>query len=179
MKKFLTLAAIAIFFACTAAPASAASYTTGANNVISIDPLDLLISGRINATFEHKMSAKNSLTINASYYSFSDWWSAIGVGASYRWYVDPFEEGKSALNGLSLGPRVQYFSWNWDGPDYGYGDWGNYSSFSIGVEVAYKWTFSSKWVIEPIFKYTFPVMKKDYGFTPDDWGLGVNLGYAF
>jgi hypothetical protein len=176
MKKFLTLAAVALLFACTAVTASAASYTTGANNVISINPVGL-IDGRLNATFEHKLAPKNSLTVNASYWGLDDWASAFGIGASYRWYFDPFEEGKSAINGLSVGPRLQFYQWSYD-YDLPYLEDFSYSSLSLGVEVGYKWVFSSKWVVEPTFNYAFPIMKKS-GYSFADYGWGVNLGYAF
>ena len=159
--------------------ANAADYTTKKTKVISIDPLDLLFEGRINATFETKMSPTNSLTINATYWNYTKYFYAIGAGASYRWYVDPFEEGKKGLNGFSVGPRAEFFSWTWDP---GIKGWETESeiTLSIGAEVAYKWTFSDKWVVEPIFKLGFPVKKPDWGgWSYTNWGLGVNLGHAF
>ncbi|MDR0926598.1 MAG: DUF3575 domain-containing protein [Ignavibacteria bacterium] len=175
MKKYFLLVAVALIFAWSSATTSAANYTTNAVNVISINPFSL-IDGLLNVTFEHKLSAKNSLTVNASYWGYESYATGIGIGASYRWYIDLFEEGKSATNGLSIGPRLQYYHWSysWDN------DWADfsYSSLSLGVEIAYKWVFDNKWVVEPTLNYSFPIVKKSgYSFT--DYGFGVNLGYAF
>ncbi|MCL2039285.1 MAG: hypothetical protein FWG85_02520 [Bacteroidetes bacterium] len=176
MNRFITLLIVFTFAAATlTTTTNAAEYTTSKSKVVSVDPLDL-INGRINATFENKMSAKNSFTVNASYWSYWDWLSAMGIGGSYRWYIDPFEEGKSALNGLSLGPRVDMFYWS---SNFEYDD--PWVTLAIGAEVNYKWAFGDggKWSVEPTIKFMFPVVKgKKYTYYTN-YGFGVNLGYAF
>ena len=161
----------------------APKYTTARENVICINPLALLI-GYIGVDYERKLSPDNSFRAELGYWHFSDWWTAVDVGASYRWYFDPFEENKSALNGLSLGPRIEVSYWSSS-----YGDWywslnpkykKNQTRISIGGEVSYKWVFGSgKWALEPTFKLVFPVVKEDYGFTTSSFGYGVNFGYCF
>ena len=100
------------------------------------------------------------------------WASAFGIGGAYRWYFDPFSEGKSSLNGLFVGPRLDFFMWSW------YDGEVTYSTLAIGAEVNYKWTFSNKWVVEPTVKFVFPVMIES-GYSYTNYGFGVNLGYAF
>ena len=154
---------------------NAASYTTTKGAVISIDPVDF-INGRINATYESKLNAINSFTANATYWHWNKHGSAFGIGGSYRWYIDLFEEKKSALNGLSIGPRADFFFWSWsyDNPIL---DDKTYSTFAIGGEVNYKWVFD-KWSVEPTIKFGIPLLKeKGYDYT--SYGFGINLGYCF
>ena len=172
MKNFFTLVIAFVFTAATLG--HAASYTTSKGAAISIDPIDL-INGRVNLTYEKKLGANNSLTINGSYWSWASWLSAFGVGASYRWYIDPFDEGKTTMNVLSVGPRADFFFWSYD---LSYVDH-TYTTFAIGAEVNYKWTFSDKWIVEPTLKLMIPV-KKESGYDYyNNYGFGVNLGMAF
>lgn len=174
MKKLLTLIVVALAMISISA---SADYTTNKTSVISVDPLDLINAGRINAIYETKFgNANNSLTINGSYWSWSEYGSAIGAGVSYRWYLDPFKEGKKALNGLSLGPRLDYYYWTWDFFA-GYSDY-SYSTLAIGGEVNYKWVFDNQWVVEPNIKFGIPILKESGG-SYTSYGFGLNLGYAF
>ena len=183
MNKFITLLIVFTFAAASLTTIAAdKNYTTSKNKVVSLEPFDFLFNGRINATFETKMGASNSLTINGSYWDLSKYWSAFGLGASYRWYLDPFEEGKKALNGLSVGPRIDFFFWTYDYSSVISGHKSETSSsFAIGGEVNYKWAFGDggKWVIEPTLKLMFPVRKADGLSGYSSYGFGVNLGYAF
>jgi len=172
MNKFFTLL-LAITLAASLS-INAASYTTKKGSVLSVDPVDF-INGRINLTYEKKLSTNNSFTINGSFWSYYSYLTAFGAGASYRWYLDPFEESKTALNGLSVGPRADIYFWSYDnhGIDH------SYSTVAIGAEVNYKWAFSDKWSIEPTIKFMFPVKKeKGYDFYRN-YGFGVNIGYCF
>jgi len=158
--------------------ANAADFTTSKDKVVSVDPLDLLIDGRINATFEKKLSPKNSFTVNATYWGYDKYATAFGLGASYRWYFDLFEEGKSSLNGLSVGPRLDFFFWNrsYNNPSL---EDVTYSTLAIGGEVNYKWVFGGgKWAVEPTIKFVIPVLKES-GYSYTNYGLGINLGYCF
>ena len=162
----------------TTAKAAAPEYTTSKNNVVSINPFPLMW-GQINVQLEHKMGPKNSISVNAGYWSWSEYWAAFNVGASYKWYFDIFEENKSALNGLAVGPRIDFEYWQ-TSRDWGWLDYSNYPSLRIGAEVSYKWVFGDgKWAVEPNVKLTIPIMKKDYGFSPYNYGYGVNVGYCF
>lgn len=181
MNKFITLFIVFTIVAATTTftTINAADYTTPKSKVVSIDPIDL-INGRINATFENKMSATNSFTINASYWSFNKYLSAGGVGASYRWYIDPFEEGKKSLNGLSVGPRLDFFYWTYDWSEWHMDNY-SYTTLAIGGEVNYKWAFGDggKWIIEPSIKIAFPILKEKGYDHYTNYGFGVNIGYAF
>jgi hypothetical protein len=180
MKKLL-IVMVAVMAICGASnSASAAKFTTNSKSILSVDPVDL-INGRVNVTYEMADplfgGKNNSLTVSGSYWGYSEWLTAFGVGASYRWYLDPFDEGKRSLNGLSVGPRLDFYYWGYD--YYGFSD--SWSTLAIGAEVNYKWVFAKgKFSVEPTFKFTFPILKPDYGyFGYTNWGFGVNLGYAF
>jgi hypothetical protein len=148
-------------------------------HAISGDPLDLLISKVFNATYEHQLSAKNTFTVSASYYSYSDWWSAMGIGGSYRWYFPGlFNDGKNPIEGFSAGPMARVSFWSWDGPDTPYYD--DYTGdvyIVIGGEAAYKWVFDG-FVVEPIVRIGFGVTDIT-GLGYDAYGAGVNIGYAW
>lgn len=154
--------------------AQSSSYT----NVLTCDPVDLLVSKVLNATFEHRVSYDNTFTITGSYYKYSDNWSAFGIGGSYRWYIDLFKEGKKPLEGFSVGPMLRLSWWNWDGDNkYGHSyDGGTY--VVIGGEAAYKWVFSEHWVVEPIIRLGFGVTDVT-GLGYEGWGAGVNFGYTW
>ena len=66
-KLIIMLLCIATLIAVPYNTANANDYTTDKSKVISIDPFDLLIQGRLNATYEVKMGAKNSFTLGAFY----------------------------------------------------------------------------------------------------------------
>ena len=175
-NKFIALL-LAFSFVAATINTSAAMYTTSKSKVVSIDPFDLINAGRINATYERKISAKNSFCINGSFWSFDEFRTAFGIGGAYRWYFDLFEEGKSSMNGLSVAPRLDLYYWS--------ESWNNhllkdesYPTLALGAEVNYKWVFSDKWVIEPTIKLVFPVLKKS-GHRYTNHGFGINLGYAF
>ena len=173
MNKFFMLLLATTFFAATL-NINAASYTTSKGAVISVDPVDL-INGRLNATYEKKLSPSNSLTINGSYWMYNSYLNAFGVGASYRWYLDPFEEGKKAMNGLSVGPRLDFYYWSYDYLGFDH----SWSTLAIGAEVNYKWVFSDKWSVEPTIKFAIPILKeKGYDYYTN-YGFGVNIGYCF
>jgi hypothetical protein len=141
---------------------------------ISADPIDLLVSDVLNATFEMKINNTNSFTLFASYYHYTEWVSGYGIGGSYRWYIDLFKEGNKALKGFSVGPLARISYWTND-----FANTQNSAFFAIGGEAAYKWIFEGGWTLEPILRLTFGL--NDVGWLGDykSFGLGVNLGYSF
>jgi len=176
MNKFFSLL-LAFSFAAVSPTVDAALYSTNKEAVFSIDPIDLLFEGRISAVYEKKLSAKNSFTVNASFWDYDRNSSAFGVGASYRWYFDLFEEGKSSFNGLSVGPRLDGYFWNRRYNEPSKKD-NSYSTLAVGGEVNYKWVFNDKWSVEPTIKFVIPIVRKaEYGYP--NHGVGVNLGYCF
>ncbi len=175
-KRFIALLTVIVLFASICATDASAQKTIGAENAISANPLGLVI-GIFNATFEHKLSQENSFTINALYYSIGDWWTAFGVGGSYRWYL--FPQDKKPFEGFGFGPFVSVEYWKSDYSalyDYlGYDDGG--AMVSIGAEAAYKWNFGG-FVVEPVVRYALPLMSFS-GLSYQSYGLGCNLGYAW
>ncbi len=169
MKKLLIVSAILIVFTMSNA-------FSQYSRALSVDPIDFLVSKVFNATYEHQLNEKNSLTIFGSYYSYSDYWAAYGIGASYRWYLtDVFDDSKTPIEGLSVGPMARVSFWDWSGPSYWNWDGGTY--VVIGAEAAYKFNFGN-WFVEPIVRLGFAVSDID-GLDYDPFGGGVNVGYAW
>jgi hypothetical protein len=170
MKRVLVLTfAIAVLFG-SALDLSAKNYKQS----ISIDPLDFLISKVFNATYEHQICKENSFTVFASYYSFSDYASAFGIGGSYRWYLtDVLKDEKFPIQGLSVGPMARVSYWSYDAV---WSEDANDVYIVIGGEAAYKWVFDD-WVVEPILRLGIGVT--DIQTSYSGWGAGVNVGYAW
>lgn len=169
MKKLLVVSALILTFALS-------NVSAQYSRAISVDPIDFLVSKVFNATYEHQLSEKNSFTVFASYYSYSEWWSAYGIGGSYRWYLTGvLNDDKTPIEGLSVGPMAKISFWSWDGPSYFSWDGGTY--IVIGAEAAYKFNFGN-WFVEPIIRLGFAVSDLD-GLGYDPFGGGVNVGYAW
>lgn len=170
MKKLLLFSIAAVMMLSLASNLDAKNYKQS----ISIDPLDFLVSKVLNVTYEHQLSKENSFTVFFSYYSYSEYWTAYGIGGSYRWYLtDLLKDKKIPIEGLSVGPMVRASFWS---NDYGY-DLDNSVYLVIGGEAAYKWTFND-FVVEPILRLGFGVTDVAYlGYS--GWGAGVNVGYAW
>ncbi len=160
LKTLLLSLLIGIFFLAEVQPAK--SYSSS----ISGDPI-ALIFGYFNVTYEFQMSPTNSLTLFGSYFFPSDW-TAIGLGASYRWYIVK-EKKKKIIEGFGFGPKAVLSFWSSNIYDGGVG-------FSIGGEAAYKWVFGG-FVVEPIVSLMIPLVK--YYGSGVFAGIGVNLGYAW
>lgn len=181
MYKFLTVFIFIASFTCAQAQFNSLKNTSQDQypyqKAVSIDPIDFLVSKVFNATYEQKISPTNSFTVFASYYDYSDYWSAYGIGASYRWYLtDVIQDNESPIGGLSVGPMARISFWDYTGPNPLNLDYGG-SLFVIGAEAAYKFTFG-QWYIEPILRLGFAVSKLDYlGYDP--MGGGINVGYAW
>ncbi len=175
MKKLMTLFAMCCAFIAFSNSSYAQVNNHPGSYSLTVDPIDFLVSKTLNATFEFKLNPKNSFTINGSYYAYSDWWKGYGLGASYRWYIDLFNEGKKALNGFSVGPMVRASWWTYE--------FGGYKAdtemyVAIGAEAAYKWVFSGGWTIEPIVRLGFGVTDVT-GLGYEGYGGGVNIGYTW
>jgi hypothetical protein len=179
MKKLFAIMTIfcALFVASPKADAQLVHNQPG-NYCISVDPFDLLISKTLNATYEIKMGSSNSLSIFGSYYNYSSSWSGFGIGASYRWYVNLFGENTKALEGFSFGPLASVGFWKYDAPKHTNFNYDNDVMFSIGIEAAYKWTFSKNFFVEPIARIGFAVNDVN-GLGYDPVGGGINIGYTW
>lgn len=172
--KNRTILALLLAFVLVSSNAFAQRYTSN----ISLDFLDYFVGKKLNITYEHRLSAQNSITVMGSYVKISDDWSGQSIGASYRWYIDAFKEGKTALNGFSVGPAASIIFWSYDGKKYGNYGYDNGSTIQIGGEAAYKWTFSNQFTVEPILRLTFPLSDLT-GLSYNGFGFGVNLGYSW
>ena len=176
MKKLLTLFAMCCAFIAFSNSSNAQLQNHTGNYTLSVDPIDFLVSKTLNASFEYKLNPKNSFTINGSYYAYSDYWKGYGLGASYRWYVDLFNEGKKGLNGFSVGPMVRASWWSYDFDGIATYDGGTY--IAIGAEAAYKWIFNGGWTVEPIVRLGFGVTDVS-GLGYSGYGGGINIGYTW
>ena len=160
LRILLVSIIIGIFFFASVQPAK--SYS----NAISGDPIGLIF-GLFNVTYEFQTGPQNSMTIFGSYF-FPTGWTAIGLGASYRWYIVK-EKKKKIIEGFSFGPKAVLSYWGSDVDDGGVG-------FSIGGEAAYKWIFGG-FSVEPIVNLMIPFVRYYGGGVYA--GIGVNLGYAW
>jgi hypothetical protein len=169
MKRILILTIAAVMMLSSAMDVQSKNYT----KAISLDPLDFLINRVLNVTYEHQISKENSFTVFASYYSPDEYWSAIGIGGSYRWYLSKvLQDNKIPIEGLSVGPMARFIYWSWElgsASD-------TYAAVILGGEAAYKFVFDD-WVIEPIIRLGIQVTDVSAGY--NGWGVGVNAGYAW
>ncbi len=175
MKKLF----VAMLFTVLTVPLFTTPAQAQYSNSISGDPLHFLLFGRLDVTYEHRVSAGNSFTIFANYWSFVDW-AAYGIGGSYRWYFD-VGNGQDALQGFSAGPLVGLAFWSWSGDaavlNYSYGGG---ASLYIGGSAAYKWIFGGGFVVEPNITLILNALSPTgLGGIYNPFGLGVNLGYAW
>jgi len=171
MKRLLILTITVVMMLSSAMDAQAKNYT----KAITGDPLDFLLSKVFNVTYEHQISKDNSFTIFASYYNYSEYWSAFGIGGSYRWYLsNVLKDEKIPIEGLSVGPMIRASFWTSDYYDF---EDANSIYVVIGGEAAYKFIFDD-WVVEPIIRLGIGVTDvENLGYS--GWGAGVNVGYAW
>jgi hypothetical protein len=172
MIKNLTISILLVFVLALSLPNSASAQNY--HQAISTNPLGL-IWGMLNATYEQQIAPKNTFTVNATYWSYSTWWTGISVGGSYRFYL--MQEKERAIKGFSFGPLVSATFWSWDGAD-SYG-WDGGTSVSIGAEANYKWIFEGGWTVEPTFRLFFPLMNIEGLGGLNSYGFGANVGYAW
>lgn len=172
-RNLLFIAAIALFMFFMPGKSSAQTY----NQAVSANPLGLVFD-IFNVTYEHKLSQTNSFTVNGYYWGVENW-NAYGFGGSYRWYIDAFKDGKTSLEGFSVGPAVAIGFWSFDGPSYmDYGDSFGGTSIAIGGEAAYKWVWDG-FMLEPSISIMFNASKVDGYNDYNAFGLGLSAGYAW
>jgi len=178
MNKLFTLL-LAITFVAATLTISAVENITSKDKVISVNLVSLTY-GRVNASLEFKMEPNNSFTLTAGYWDRGSDWYAFNVGASYKWYIDAFEENKKSLNGLAVGPRLDFYYNDYNGTISNIYNPEGYPIFMVGAEASYKWVFGEgKYAIEPNFSFGFPVNKKKGEKAMQQYGFGINLGYCF
>jgi hypothetical protein len=148
------------------------------DNAITANPLGLIF-GVFNAQYEFQTSGNNSFLIRGNYWTpgvaFAGW-TAYGVGASYRWYIDPFNQGTRPIEGFNFGPAVAVDFWSWDDDPFFNYDGG--AAFRIGAEASYKWVFGG-FAVEPGLNLMFSASNVEGLGTLSALGLLFNIGYAW
>lgn len=184
MKKTLTILTLAIIIALTSVNLNAQKVAATGNydQAIFIDPFALLWGGALNVSYEHKLTPENSFTGQLYYWNYGWGWSALGLGASYRWYFNEwanttFKLNKKSLEGLSVGPRVEVYNWSWDS-GYNTNSYESYFSIGIGAEASYKWVFEGGWTVEPNVRYVYALSNKSYNNFRGNNG-GIAVGYSW
>lgn len=176
MIKKITLSALLVILFALSIPTLSQAQTNAQGNfhqAITTNPFGL-IWGMLNASYEQQIAPKNTFTVNATYWSYSDWWTGISVGGSYRFYL--MQEKERAIKGFSFGPLAQLTYW---GVDTDYYDYDGGIDISIGAEASYKWIFEGGWTVEPTFRLFFPLMNIEGLGGLNNYGFGANVGYAW
>jgi hypothetical protein len=171
----LLIAAIAISIVPDKLSAQRSSY----NEAITVEPLNFLINGIINAKYEQKLSPTNSFTVGgllAYSHPSGGTWLGIGVGGSYRWYVDLFKTRQKPIQGFSVGPRASILYLSFDN-EQNASPLKNGTIFRIGGEANYKWIWDA-FVLEAGILLEFPVLNGS-DFEPGAFGLNASIGYAW
>jgi hypothetical protein len=170
VKSFGTLFFVIMLCGIMVTQSYAQARPSSKENVISIDPLDLLLNGPLSLQYEMKAGPVNSWVARLHIWpKLTNTWSAFGVGGAYRWYI----ADSRALTGLAVDPAADiYFS----SDAYGH----NAVVLAIGGDISYKWIFD-QFALEPMFGFRI-------GFSPSSTvgigtggraSLNLNLGYAW
>lgn len=172
MKKLLLVLIMSIAFLST-------PMTAAYNNNISADPFSLINFGRFNVTFEHKIDRLNSFTVFFESYNkdYHDHWTGYGIGGSYRWYISPFNDRKTSLEGFSFGPLLFLSFWEHDKYDKDK-HYDNGAALTLGGEAAYKWVWSG-FSLEPSIFLLLDLKGVERRDDMDLLGLKINIGYAW
>jgi hypothetical protein len=173
MKNVFTFFIISFLFF---SASSFAQQTRNYDNAITANPLGLAF-GIFNAQFEFQTSSNNSILIRGNYWTLFDNWTAYGAGASYRWYVDAFDQSTTPISGFSFGPAVSFDFWSWD-DDLDIFDYDGGTTVRLGAEANYKWVWGG-FVLEPGINLMFSVSDVEGLGTISPFGLLFNIGYAW
>jgi hypothetical protein len=158
----------------------------GQQNVIKFNPLGLLI-GSANLSFEHALSEKNSIQIDASFGSLKVGdakYSTIGGGLDYKFYLS---NSKSAPQGFYAAPGVSFSSIKVKVTDpYNGNSSSSGSTFIVRGVIGNQWIWNGGFSLDlfgGINYYAGGKLKvngveytKFSGILP---ALGVSLGFAF
>ncbi len=166
--------------------------TTGSQrNSITVDCLGLLFNTG-NIQYNLKLNQNQSLALRGSYWywNLDDYQaSGPGVGLVYHLFLD-----KSSLNGIYLGPTVQFIFWSAENtfPSLGNGtimaqtEKRKATWYSAGLEIGYCWILDNGFTIDLYTGLRF-LTGDSLNMGGDkldlkglNWnGLGLGLGYAF
>ncbi len=175
MKKLLIVFAILLF-------GLNSTKAQDVKGIIKVNPIGFAF-GIFNATYEMPLSEKNSLTIGASFFNWSNLGiSGIGADAGYRFY---FSKTNSAPEGLFVGPELSVGSYSYDFKKYN--TEGNLSTekqstfaFGGGLKGGYQWVWDSGIALDLYVGYGYRAAKfNDYNYSGGYPILGLAIGYAF
>jgi len=179
MKLKIIMMLLLGIIAITGMPNYALAQRASYNEAITIEPLNFLMNGIINAKYEQKLSPTNSFTVGGLlvYKNPSGGtWLGIGVNGSYRWYIDLFKTRQKTIQGFSVGPRASILYLTFDN-EQNASALKNGTIFRIGGEAMYKWIWDS-FVLEAGIVLDFPVLNGS-DFEPGAFGLNASIGYAW
>lgn len=176
MKKLIFIIPALLIFFSSFQQVQAQAAVEDYDQAIMANPISLLF-GWFNAAYEVQVTTNNSLVVNGYYFSLFDYWTAFGVGASFRWYFDAFNTGVTPIEGLGVGPLVRLEFWTYDdaGGPFAY-DGG--TGISIGGEAVYKWVWGG-FVLEPGLNVTFGVADVEGLGDISPVGAQLAIGYAW
>ena len=146
--------------------------------LFGINPLGLLIniySGQVGMIIN---DGANEINIPFFYWHPIDEFTALGLGARYRFYKD--KNGKRFF----YGPTLAVSSRSWD---YSTTETVTGLSFTPGGEIGYRWAWDNGFTLAPTINAGFKIgsMKASdgtevsYGGSGISWGLGLGLAYMW
>jgi hypothetical protein len=156
----------------TSGSAYAQARPSPAENVISLDPLELALLGPLNVQYEWKSGPVNSWALRGHFWGRTGW-TGFGLGGAYRFYI----ADSRALTGLSVAPAADIFFFS--NSELGY----SATDLLIGGDLGYKWIFT-QFSVEPIvtFRIGIGLGSSISNFTYATGavvGIGIYLGYAW
>jgi hypothetical protein len=174
-NSILIIIAVALVFSATKS-VNAQQSQSRYNYCIGANPIGLLF-GLFNVSFEMKTARANSFAAYLNYWGLSGW-NGYGLGASYRWYIDAFKDGKKPIEGFFVGPAISFGFWDYTGSGAQHAsDW-NGATFAFGGEAGYKWIWDS-FYLEPTLGISLTVAKPEHLTNYSVLYGGVTLGYAW
>lgn len=151
--------------------------------VVSVNPLTLLVFGMFNVEYEKTIDDRSTWAIRGYYWDnkIGDWkWSALAAGGSYRKYFKP----KAPAGGYW---RTGLYFLRMSGD---YTDWKRKTESASSVflipqgEIGHKWILKERFTIDVganlgFFLGSLKVANVEIPIRGTAVGVKVNLGYAF
>ena len=173
MKKLVLLICVGLVLLAETA------FAQNLNKAITIDPLDFVVSKKINLKYEQMLDRKNSFTVEFAFDDNQSTAPGFLIGGAYRWYLRHLIPVQTrGVEGFSVAPYARIGLYrrelNAETTD-------NEIGLEIGGEIAYKAILWDCFVIEPMIRLGFrpsggSLHATNKGFNP--WP-GVSIGYAW
>ena len=176
MKKLVLLIGLGIILLSQVSFASAKSAKP--NRAITTNPIDFIISDKINIKYEQMLERKKSFTVEFFYDNHNENAPGFGIGCSYRWYFRSLIPVKTVgVEGFSAGPYARMGWYIWEVNE---GTTEHQAGIDLGGEIAYKFILGKYFAIEPMIRMGWGIggtaFSNNKGFHP--WP-GVSLGLAW